>query len=93
MADAITINDCLVIRETLTTSKPKKIQINRKWPTSFSHRSLHRLRYNFISLSTQYNLILRLSCRLSNSSTKSSKSIFSDRIFQLKVDQRYLIFH
>ena len=34
---------------------------------------------NFISLSTQYNLILRLSCRLSNSSTKSSKYILSVR--------------
>jgi len=32
---------------------------------------------NFVSLLTQCNLILRLSCRLCNSSTKSSKSIFS----------------
>ena len=43
----------------------------------------HSLRQNFISLSTQCNLILRLSCRLSNS-TISSKSIFSTRILSIE---------
>jgi len=41
----------------------------------FSHRSLHRLRSNLIPSSPQPNWIVRLLCRLSNSSTKSSKSV------------------
>jgi len=78
------IYGCLVILETRTTSKPEKIQTNRQWAIWFSHRFLHRLSSNFISSSPQRNLILRLSCRLSNSSTKSSESVLKLIPFNLK---------
>jgi len=68
------IYDCLVTSETRTNYKPEKIQTNRQRAMYFSHRSLHSLRLNFIRLifiSPQCNLIFRLSCRLSNSPTKS----------------------
>jgi len=86
--DPALINDCLVIIETHTTSKPKKIQRNRQWAIQFSHRSLLIPRFNFMSC----NLILRLSCRLSNSPTKSSRSV-SQLVLLFYVDQCYPIFH
>jgi len=55
----VLIYDYLVISETRTNSKPKKIQTNRYWAIYFSPSSLHGLRLNFISSSPQCNLILQ----------------------------------